>query len=135
VTAIPATPLYRGNDEAGKGLVFVSHGASGSSGQAGRKRDGQARAAINTVERISPRTLSVQIKSGDDASDLQGVLTPGEEGAPAVLETEAGIFAAGLYHGDVTVWNLFSRLSAFLPWVEATMVGSERDTLKEALER
>lgn len=123
VKDVTPAPLYRGSDEAGKGVVFVGHGR------------GQARGAINTVDRVSPLTLSVQIKQGDEASDLQGVLVPGEEGAPAFIETPEGIFAAGLYHGDVTVWNLFSRLSAFVPWVEAEMVGSERDTLKEQLER
>jgi hypothetical protein len=135
VHAVAATPLYRGADEAGKGVVFVAHGPAGRRGEALRTRDGKARGAINTIERVSPLTLSVQIREGDEASDLQGVLIPGEEGAPAFIETPEGIFAAGLYHGDVTVWNLFSRLSAFLPWVEATMVGHERDALQEQLER
>lgn len=133
VRGIEPVRIYREADEAGKALIFVSHGASGKRGEAGRVGDGRARAAINTVDRISPHTLSVRVKDGDEASDLQGVLTPGEEGAPAYIETAEGIRVAGLYHGDVTVWNMFSRLSAFLPWIEATMVGAERDEATKLL--
>lgn len=121
VDAIEPAPLYRGSDEAGKGLVFVAHGATGRIGEAARRRDGRARAGINTVDRLSPLTLSLQVKGADEASDLQGVLAPGEEGAAAYIEVEGRPFVAGIYHGDVTVWNLFSRISAFTEWIDRTM--------------
>lgn len=122
VRGVAPTPIYREADEAGKALIFVAHGGANA-----------ARAAINTVDRVSPQTLSVQVKPLDEASDLQGVLGPGEEGAAAYLEAGGRRYVAGLYHGDVTVWNLFSRLSAFLPWIEATMVASERDAQAKLL--
>ena len=122
VRGVVPTPIYRDADEAGKALVFVAHGGGS-----------RPRAAINTVERLSPQTLSLQVKPLEEASDLQGVLGPGEEGAAAYLEVGGKRYVAGLYHGDVTVWNLFSRLSAFLPWIEATMVASERDAQAKLL--
>ena len=133
VTGVEPVRLYRKDDEAGQGLVFVAHGATGRIGTEARTRDGAARAAINTIERLTPLSLAVVIKGQDDASDLQGVLVAGEEGAPAYIEAPEGIFLAGLYYGDGGTANLFSRLSAFLPWVEATMVGSERDEMRRML--
>jgi hypothetical protein len=133
VADVTPSRLYRNDDEADKGIVVVAHGATGRIGQTARKQDGKVRAAINTVERVSSRSLHLKIKSPDDASDLQGMLLPGEEGAPAYLETPEGIFVAGLYYGDEKGWNLLSRLSAFVPWVEATMVGSERDAVRRML--
>lgn len=123
VRGIEPTPVYRGNDEAGKGVVMVAHG-----------RDGRARGAINTVDRLSPLTASVQIKDLEEASDLQGVLTPGEEGAPAYIQTEDGLYVAGLYYGDVTVWNLFSRLSAFAGWIDGVTSAAEREAQEKLLE-
>ena len=117
-------PIYRRDDEAGKGVVFVAHGPAGVIGKEGRVRDGRARGAINTVDRLSPLTLSVPVKDLEDASDLQGKLVPGEEGAAAYIQTAEGLHVAGIYYGDVTVWNLFSRVSAFAKWVDATMGAS-----------
>ena len=129
------TPLYRAADEAGKTLVMVAHGTTGVHGKDERRKDGRARGAINTVERLSPLTLSVMVKPLDDASDLQGVLVPGEEGAAAYIQDEDGkLFVAGLYYGDVTVWNLFSRISAFAPWIDAVTVAAERDDQEKMLE-
>ena len=134
VRGVEPTPVYRGHDEAGKGLVLVAHGATGKIGDAARTRDGRARGAINTIERLSPLTASVPLKELEEASDLLGVLVPGEEGAPAYIQTGEGLFVAGLYYGDVTVWNLLSRLSAFAPWIDAVRVAAERDDQEKMLE-
>lgn len=133
VKGVEPTRIYRADNEAGKTVIYVGHGPTGRIGAPERKRDGKARAAVNTVERVSPFTLSVMVKPNDEASDLQGVLLPGEEGAPAFIEVQEHILLAGLYHGDVTVWNLFSRLSAFLPWIEGTMLTVEREAAAKLL--
>lgn len=134
VRGIEPTPVYRGGDEAGKGVVMVAHGATGVFDKAERRRDGRARGAINTIDRLSPQTASVQIKELEEASDLQGVLAPGEEGAPAYIQTEDGLYVVGLYYGDVTVWNLFSRLSAFAGWIDGVMIAAEREAQEKLLE-
>jgi hypothetical protein len=121
VRDLKPTPVYRLHDEAGKAVVFVGHGDSGIIGEEARFRDGRARAAINTIDRLSPLTASLPIKDLDEAADLQGKLGPGEEGAAAYIQTDDGLFVAGLYYGDVTVWNLFSRLSGFAGWIDATL--------------
>jgi hypothetical protein len=119
VEGVKPIPVYRGDDEAGKAVVFVAHGPTGVTGQPARKPDGQGRGAINTIDRLSPLTASLLVKPLEDASDLQGVAVPGEEGAAAYLQNDEGLFVAGLYYGDVTAWNLFSRLSAFAGWIDS----------------
>ena len=126
VEGVKPAAVYRRDDEAGKTVVFVGHGSSGVVGKGTLTSDGRGRGAINTLDRISPLTLSLPLKEGEEASDLQGKLVPGEEGAAAYLETDEGLFVAGIYYGDVTVWNLFSRVSAFAAWVDSVMAAPEK---------
>ena len=121
VKGVKPIPIYKASDEGGQAVVFVAHGATGGVGKDVRTNDGKPRGAISTIDRLSPLTLSVPLKDGEDASDLQGKLVPGEEGAAAYIETDEGLFVAGIYYGDVTVWNLYSRISAFAPWIETAV--------------
>jgi len=57
-----------------------------------------------------------------------------ESVAPDPRDPNVVYLAAGMYYGDVTVWNLFSRLSAFVPWIDAVMVAAERDDQEKLLE-
>ena len=122
VTAIQPTPVYRLADEAGKPVVIVGHGPSGKIGEKTRTEDRKRRASVNTVDRVAPLTLGLRVKSGDDASDLQGAATPGDSGAPAFIETPAGLWVAGIAHGTEGEWETYARVSAFAPWIEATML-------------
>jgi hypothetical protein len=122
VTGIEPTPLYRGSDEAGKPVVIVGHGPTGKIGEKARAEDRKKRASVNTVDRVAPRTLGLRVKSGDDASDLQGAATPGDSGGPAFIETPAGLWVAGIAHGTEGEWETYARVSAFAPWIEATML-------------
>lgn len=118
------TPPYRGSDEAGKGVVVAASGPSGKVGEkpAGASRsDGRKRAGINTVDRVTPRGLGLRIKPLDEASDLQGALAPGESGAPAYIETPAGLYVAGIAQETQGDWELYARVSAFAEWIDATM--------------
>lgn len=107
---IEPTPVYRGRDEAGKGVVIAGHGG-----------DGRRRAGINTVDGVTGNSLEVRIKKGDDASDLQGALTPAETGAPAYLQVEGELFVAGVATEIRDGRERYARASALAQWIEDTM--------------
>ncbi|HUP31380.1 MAG TPA: hypothetical protein VM122_14475 [Usitatibacter sp.] len=114
--------LYRG-DLAGKTVIVVGHGG-----------DGRARAAINTIDRLSPSTFGLRVKPLDEASDLQGSLTAAEIGAPVYVESADGIFVAGIHTGsEGQDWTLFARASAFAEWVDDVLVAAEREAQEELL--
>ena len=134
VAGVAPTPIYRDKDEGGKAVVIVGHGYSGRIGDkpVKEKWDRRKRAAINTIDRVSPRTLALQIKAADEASDLQGAAAPGDSGGPAFIETPQGLFVAGIGSatddtnadgiiGNVGDWEIYARVSAFASWVEAVM--------------
>lgn len=125
VRGVEPTRLYVGTDEAGKSVVIVGHGSTGKIGEKPlpkEKWDRKKRAAINTVDRITPRTLGLRIKKPEDASDLQGAAGPGDSGGPAYLQTENGLFVAGIGYATDDDWELYARVSAFVPWIEAVML-------------
>jgi len=107
---IEPTPIYRGRDEAGKGLVIAGHGG-----------DGRKRAGINTIERAAGRTLEVRIKKGDEASDLQGALTPSESGAAAYLQVDGDLFVAGIATAMSGDRETYARISSVADWIDETM--------------
>jgi hypothetical protein len=136
VRGVEPTPLYRDADEGGKTLVIVGHGHTGTLGAkplAKERWDRKKRAAINTVDRVMPRTLGMRIKEAEEASDLQGAATPGDSGGPAYIQTDAGLFVAGIgsvtqdrnadaIRGNPGDWELYTRVSAFVPWIEGVML-------------
>ncbi|MBC8022016.1 MAG: trypsin-like serine protease [Burkholderiales bacterium] len=148
VTSIEPTPLYREKDEGGKTVVIVGHGYTGKIGEkplAKERWDRKKRAAINTVDRISPRLLGLKIKTADEASDLQGAAAPGDSGGPAFLETPQGLFVVGIGSatddanangiiGDAGDWELYVRVSTFVPWIEAVMVDVAKRELTDLLD-
>jgi V8-like Glu-specific endopeptidase len=110
------------------------HGYTGKIGTKPTKADwdGKKRAAINTVDRVTPRILGLRIKGNDDASDLQGAAAPGDSGGPAFIETKEGIFLVGVGYatddanadgivGNIGDWELYARVSAFAGWIDRTM--------------
>lgn len=119
---VEPTALYRERDENGKAVAIVGHGHSGKIGAGSTSWDRKKRAAINTVDRVEARALGLRIKPLDDASDLQGAVTPSDGGAPAFVEVAAGIFVAGINSETGGEWETYARVSAFVPWIEATML-------------
>ena len=121
---------YRESDEAAQTARVVGYGETGRIGSppAQRRADGRARAAINTVDRVAPRTLGMRIKGPEDASDLQGALANGDGGAPAFFEIGGRTWVAGVASspGD---WETYVRVSAFNTWIEEVMF---RAALQEA---
>jgi hypothetical protein len=142
-------PLYRRDDEKGMGVAIVGHGGVMKIGEAARPgapvSDRRARAGINTVDRVTANTLEVDVKPGDEASDLQAATTPLEQGAAAYIEANDAIFVAGISHrmrdanrdgilgnaGDVDV---FMRVSAFVPWIEATLLDVAKKEIDSLLD-
>lgn len=134
VSGVEPVPLYRDTDEIDKGVVIVGHGASGKVGAAQLARDGRARAAINTVNRVEPRRIGLRLKAGDDASDLQGAITPDETGGPAYIEMKDGLFVAGIAIGAEGEWQNYARVSFYLPWIEGVMLDAAKEELKSNLD-
>jgi hypothetical protein len=116
LAGVEPTPAYREAEEKGKAVVVTGHGG-----------DGRKRAGINTVDRVQPRVLGLQVKKGDDASDLQGQATAAEIGAPAYIETQDGLFVAGVRQAVEGDWELYTRVSAFADWIDTTMFRAAAD--------
>lgn len=125
-------PIYRLSDEAGQAARIVGVGATGRIGQRASTSDEVPRAAINTVDRVGPRTLGMRLKGPEDASDLQGALAHGESGAPAFLEVDGRILVGGVASrtedangdglaGSVGDWETYARVSAFGAWIDDVM--------------
>lgn len=147
VRGVEPTPVYRAKDEGGKGVVIVGSGYNGRIGEKpwGKERwDRKVRAAINTVDRLSPLTLGLKIKAGDEASDLQGAAAPGDSGGPAYIQTDEGLFVAGIGYatddtnangivGDPGDWEVYARVSAFADWIEKVMYQVAREEAERLL--
>ena len=111
VADVEPTPIYRERDEAGKGVVITGHGG-----------DGRKRAGINVVEGLAARSFVLRAKKGDEASDLQGTLTPAEIGAPAYIEdSERDLFIAGVATAVADGRETYTRVSALAEWIDETM--------------
>jgi hypothetical protein len=123
VTSVEPTPLYRDDDEGGKAVIIVGHGG-----------DGKKRAGINTIDKVSPRLLWTRIKPLEEASDLQGTATPGDSGGPAFIETKEAIRVGGIGSTTEGEWQIYARVSSFVPWIEAVMLDAEKRRLEQLLD-
>ncbi len=132
VAGVEPVPVYRQADEAGQAARIVGRGASGRIGGPAREPAGALRAAINTVDRVAPRTLGLRLKGPEDASDLQGALAPDDLGAPAFFEMGGRILLGGIASrteaanrdgsaARVGDWETYVRVSAFADWIDEAM--------------
>jgi hypothetical protein len=119
---VTPVPVYPESDESGKVVAIVAHRSTGRIGAPG-KSDGRRRAGINSVVAVAGGSFEVRIKSGDDASDLQGALQPEEVGAGAYVAGEANrIHVAGIARSIDDKRQVFTRLSARMAWIESVML-------------
>jgi secreted trypsin-like serine protease len=132
VAAVAPAALHRARDEAGKGVVVVAHGASGKAGAVPPFGKRRARAAINTISAVHAASFVVMVKAGDARSDLQGALLREETGAPAYIDAAEGTTLAGILcaveepgadapSGSPGERETFTRVSAYAPWIDATI--------------
>jgi hypothetical protein len=133
VRGVEPTSLYRESDEGDQGVVIVGHGPSGKIGGPELVRDGRARGAINTVNRVEPRRIGLRIRNGDDASDLQGAFTPDETGSPAYIQTKDDLFVVGIAIGIDGEWQNYARVSSYVTWIEQVMTEAQREELGKML--
>lgn len=122
VAGIEPVAIHRDPDEAGETGRIVGFGETGRIGapSAEHRNDGLARAAINTVDRVQPRSLGMRIKGPEEASDLQGALAPGDRGAPAFFEMR-GRFTVAAIAASPGPWETYVRVSAFAAWIDEAM--------------
>jgi hypothetical protein len=132
VADVTPAPLGRAQDDAAKGIVIVAHGASGKLGAAKADAPRRKRASINTIAEERPKTFLATIKAEADASDLQGAALREETGAPAYIDDGSSVTLAGILaaveeprpdapSGSVGEREIFARVSAYVPWIEATI--------------
>ncbi len=145
VEEVEPANVYRQSDEAGQTVRIVGHGASGPVGRpATGGADRRARAGVNTVDRVGPRTLGLRVKGADEASDLQGVFATGDRGGPAYVEVAGEAFVAGIGHGtedanadgiagNVGDWDLYVRVSAFREWINQATAKAAADEAAAAV--
>ena len=142
---VDPTPLYRGDDEAGKSVVIVGRGDTGKLGDKALRQDHKVRAGINTIDRLSPKVFAMTVKTGDDAADLQAAFTTSESGAPAYFQAESHeLFVMGLASStkdensdglvDAGDSQVFVRVSAYVPWIEGTMEKVSKDEINNLLD-
>lgn len=131
----PPTPVYRGEDEAGATLTLVGRGlyATGLEGERGAVDDGVLRRATNVVTAATPQWLEVYFDDPDspDVTALEGVGAGGDSGGPAFIQSEGGVFIAGLNswgEGDGTAklaqygaWDYSTRVSTQLDWIDCVL--------------
>ncbi|HEX4779909.1 MAG TPA: trypsin-like serine protease [Usitatibacter sp.] len=134
VKGVAPTTLYRADDEGGKGVVIVGHGETGKIGAAARAGDGKKRAAINTIDRVAPKMLTLMVKKPDEASDLQGALGAGDGGGPAYIQEKDELFVAGIASGAEGDAQLYARVSAFAAWMDAIFLRAAKDELRDELD-
>ncbi|HEY2627578.1 MAG TPA: S1 family peptidase [Usitatibacter sp.] len=129
---VEPTPIYRGDDEAGKSVVIVGRGDTGKIGDKATRQDHKVRAGINTIDRLSPKIFAMTIKAGDDAADLQAAFASGEAGGPAFYQTESKeLFVVGVASSskdensngavDTGDQQVYVRVSAYAEWIDATI--------------
>jgi len=137
VRGVKPTRLYKADDEGGQAVVIVGHGMTGRIGEDNFTGDAKARAAINTVDRVSPRILTLLVKKPQEASDLQGALAPGDRGGPAYIQEKDELFVVGIAIGADEAnrdAQLYTRVSAFVPWIDSALLKAAREELREQLD-
>ena len=123
VRGVDPIRVHRGQDQPGKVLAVVGHGPTGKlGGPPAGPPDGKKRAGINTIDVVSEKTFTVRVRAGDDASDLQGALSPGEVGAGAYLGDDGELYLAGIAISTVAGNETFVRVSRHFKWIEDTML-------------
>jgi hypothetical protein len=97
VPAVEPLRIYRDTDEAGKTIVFVGFGGTGT-GESGPQRpeDGLKRGATNLVDRADRDWLYFDFDAPASATELEGISGPGDSGGPAILDAGGASYVIGV---------------------------------------
>ena len=136
---IAPNAIYQRSDENGKTVVVAGFGPTGAIGAGAPRRDGKARAGVNTVDETKPLTLALRIKPPDDASDLQGAVVEADRGSPLYIDNDEGVFVAGIAAAsqpaaEFGATNVFQRVSTAARWIEETMLEQAKREMNRLLE-
>jgi hypothetical protein len=124
VTDIEPVKLYRGSDEQDQIAVLVGRGGTGNGKEGTIIDDGQLRGARNKIDLVNNLVIGFEMNAPSTALDLEGVGGPGDSGGPAYIETDEGLFIAGVssygewLYGD---FDHYARVSTHADWIEQTM--------------
>lgn len=134
VTGVTPLRVYRESDEAGKGIVFVGFGGTGT-GQTGPQspEDGLKRGATNLVDRVDRDWLFFDFDApGPGATDLEGISGPGDSGGPAILDRDGVSYVIGVSvygkpgargRGTYGAEEGYTRVSTHAGWISEQIAG------------
>ena len=128
VRDVKPIPLYQNFDEAGQVAVLVGRGGTGNGLKGVIHIDDKLRGARNKIEWTNEQVIAFEMDDPATALDLEGVGGPGDSGGPAYLETDEGIFLAGVssygawFYGD---FDHYVRVSKYVDWITATMTEAD----------
>ena len=129
ITHVKPVPLYESFNEPGQIAVLVGQGGTGNGLEGKINHDNLLRGARNEIEDVDNDVIRFKMDDPVTALDLEGVGGPGDSGGPAYIETDEGIFLAGISsygewsYGD---FDHYVRVSTYVPWIKATMVRANR---------
>ena len=96
VVGVTPLPLYDAYDEAGKTVVFVGHGDTGTGLSGPVKADRKVRAATNVIDAVDGDWLYFDFDEPPAGTELEGVSGPGDSGGPALLSRDGVYHLAGI---------------------------------------
>jgi Trypsin len=122
---------YQYQDELGQVTIFVGRGDFGTGRTGIEKSDGLLRMATNRIERVDEQWILFRFDEPPETTDLEGVSGIGDSGGPALIQTEAGLFIAGIsswqdddeqgQYGLYGVWEYYARVSKYVNWIFDTI--------------
>lgn len=131
VDGIVPIPIYEGHDELGKVLFIVGNGDYGNPRDGIHRSDGRRRAVTNAVDDAGPRRLFMRFDGPPAGAEQEGVGAAGDSGGPALIEVSGRLWIAGVSSGSMDgkpghygVTDVYTRVSAYAPWIESVMSGA-----------
>jgi hypothetical protein len=127
VAGVVPLAIYPNADEAGRTIVFVGNGGTGT-GLTGPQRpeDGVKRGASNVIDSVDRDWLHFTFDEPPDGTDLEGISGPGDSGGPAILERNGTPFVAGVSvfgqpgakgRGTYGAKEGYTRVSTHAAWI------------------
>lgn len=140
VLSVQPIPLYRAEDEVGAEIELLGRGlhGSGERGESGATDDGQLRRATNTVDAVDDHFLRLTFDppEREAVTMFEGVGAGGDSGGPVLLRKDGITYLAGLNAwgdscdvgvGQYKASDYQTRVSQFLPWIDAGIAGRDSD--------
>lgn len=133
VTGVRPMSIHAARDEAGKAIVFVGHGGTGT-GLTGPQRpeDGVKRGATNVVDAADDDWLHFSFDEPPAGTDLEGISGPGDSGGPAILDHNGSATVIGVSvfgrpgtrgRGTYGAKEGYTRVSTHAAWIREVIGG------------